>query len=109
MRFAGMMLFTNGSRMNRVGVAGSRGGVRGAEMWVWGGVGWRREIGEAPAKLRLARRDRARGLVLARDEVVDVRVVGEEEQLVAAVHEPRDDDRAAGGQRQGGGTPGLVA
>ena len=63
-------------------------------------VGQPEEIREIAAELRLAGRHRARRLVLAGNEVVDVRVVGEEEQLVAAVDQLRDHHRPAGGQRE---------
>ena len=66
------------------------------------------QIGEIPAQLRLTGRHRARRLVLSGDEVVDVRVVGEEEELVAAIDDLGDHDRAAGGEREVVRAPGLV-
>ena len=66
------------------------------------------QIGEVAVELRRTRGYRARALVLARNEVVHVRVAAEEEELVAAVDELRDHDRPADRQRQVVRTAGIV-
>ena len=93
-RFAGMMLFGNGSRMNRFGLLGSRCTRQRIVNLVLRRVRQREQVREIAGQMLVVRRDRARALVLPGNEVVDVRVIREEEHL-PAVDESRNDERAA--------------